>query len=98
MALRQLDAMRAGGIHDHLGGGFHRYSTDREWLLPHFEKMLYDQAMLAMAYTEAFQVTGDPALESTARATPDYVLRDLLDPAGGFRCGEDAGSDGGEGK
>src|ERR1041385_1645618 len=98
MVVRTLDAMAAGGIHDHLGGGFHRYSTDAAWLLPHFEKMLYDQAMLAMAYTEAFQATGEARFAAVARSTLDYVLRDLADPAGGVRCAEDADSEGVGGK
>jgi uncharacterized protein YyaL (SSP411 family) len=98
MVVRTLDGMAAGGIRDHLGGGFHRYSTDAHWLLPHFEKMLYDQAMLAMAYTEAFQATGEPRFEAVAREILDYVLRDLKDPAGGLRCAEDADSEGVEGK
>ena len=98
MVRRTLTAMSCGGIFDHLGGGFHRYSTDKEWLVPHFEKMLYDQAMLAFAYAEAHHATGDPAFAATARATLDYVLRDLADPAGGLHCAEDADSEGIEGK
>ncbi|MEK6985570.1 MAG: thioredoxin domain-containing protein [Candidatus Thermoplasmatota archaeon] len=98
MVSRTLHAMADGGVHDHVGGGFHRYSTDREWLLPHFEKMLYDQAMLAMAYTEAFQATGEPRFAAVARSTLDYVLRDLADPAGGYRCAEDADAEDEEGK
>ena len=98
MVLRQLDAMRAGGIHDHLGGGFHRYSTDREWLVPHFEKMLYDQAQIAWAYLEGFQITRKPEYAATARDIFGYVTRDLSSPDGGFYSAEDADSEGEEGK
>jgi uncharacterized protein len=98
MVTHTLHAMADGGIHDHVGGGFHRYSTDAQWLLPHFEKMLYDQAMLAMAYTEAYQATGDERFAATTRGILDYVVRDLKDPSGGFRCAEDADSEGEEGK
>src|SRR5262249_1071729 len=84
MALQAVRAMARGGIHDQLGGGFHRYATDRAWRLPHFEKMLYDQAQIAVAYTEAFQITKDATFAGVARDVLDYVLRDLRDPAGAF--------------
>ena len=93
-----LDAMRAGGIFDQVGFGFHRYSTDARWLLPHFEKMLYDQALLTMAYTEAFEATGAERHARVAREVIEYVLRDLSDAAGGFHSAEDADSDGEEGR
>ncbi|HTO89647.1 MAG TPA: thioredoxin domain-containing protein [Candidatus Sulfotelmatobacter sp.] len=94
----QLDAMRAGGIHDHLGGGFHRYSVDAAWRVSHFEKMLYDQAQLAWAYLEGFQITGDSTCADTARRIFTYVLRDLSSPEGGFCSAEDADSEGEEGR
>jgi uncharacterized protein YyaL (SSP411 family) len=90
--------MRQGGIFDHIGYGFHRYSTDRHWLLPHFEKMLYDQALLALAYTEANQATGKEEYKLTACQIFDYVLRDLTSADGGFYSAEDADSEGEEGK
>ncbi len=93
-----LRAMRRGGVYDHVGFGFHRYSTDAEWLLPHFEKMLYDQAMLTMAYTEAHLATGDVDYERTARELIEYVLRDMTDERGAFYSAEDADSEGVEGK
>ncbi|HTR97014.1 MAG TPA: thioredoxin domain-containing protein [Candidatus Acidoferrales bacterium] len=98
MTLRQLDAMRAGGIHDHLGGGFHRYSTDREWRVPHFEKMLYDQALIADVYLDAFLATGHDAYARTARDVFAYVERDLVAPGGAFCSAEDADSEGEEGR
>jgi hypothetical protein len=98
LVVRQLDAMRAGGIHDHLGGGFHRYSTDAGWRVPHFEKMLYDQAQLAWIYLDAHQATGRPEYAATARGTLDYVARDMISPEGAFTSAEDADSEGAEGR
>lgn len=92
-----LKHMRRGGIWDHIGFGFHRYSTDREWLVPHFEKMLYDQAMLALAYLETYQVTGNEFYAETAREIFTYILRDMTSAEGGFYSAEDADSEGEEG-
>jgi uncharacterized protein YyaL (SSP411 family) len=97
MVEHTLENMARGGIFDHLGSGFHRYSTDSMWIVPHFEKMLYDQALIAAAYMEAYQVTGKELYKETAESTLDYVLRDLTSPEGGFYCGEDADVDGLEG-
>ena len=97
-ALRQLDAMRLSGIHDQLGGGFHRYATDRIWLVPHFEKMLYDQAQLAWCYLAGFQLTGRAEYADTARGIFDYVRRDLTSPDGASWSAEDADSEGEEGR
>ena len=98
MVEKTLQAMRNGGIYDHVGFGFHRYSTDQLWLVPHFEKMLYDQALLAMAYTEAYQATGKGEYAQTAREIFTYVMRDMMAPTGGYYSGEDAESQGEEGK
>jgi hypothetical protein len=92
MTLHTLRAMARGGIHDHIGGGFHRYSTDPTWHVPHFEKMLYDQAQLAISYTEAFQITRQPFFAESTRDILDYVLRDMHAPKGGFYSAEDADS------
>ena len=92
MAAFTLKKMAAGGVHDHLGGGFHRYSTDARWHVPHFEKMLYDQAQLVEAYLIAYQITGEEEFAKTARDILDYVLRDMTSPDGGFYSAEDADS------
>lgn len=92
MVSKTLEAMRMGGLYDHVGYGFHRYSTDARWLLPHFEKMLYDQAMLAWAYTEGWQATGNDLFRNTAEEVFAYVLRDMTDGGGAFRSAEDADS------
>jgi len=92
MATQTLHAMAAGGMHDHLGGGFHRYSVDERWFVPHFEKMLYDQAQLAVSYLEAYQIAHDQNLAAVARDIFSYVLRDLTDPSGAFYSAEDADS------
>jgi uncharacterized protein YyaL (SSP411 family) len=92
MTVESLRAMARGGIHDQIGGGFHRYSTDNRWRVPHFEKMLYDQAQLAGAYVEAYQATHDPFFAATARDILDFVLREMNGPDGGFVSAEDADS------
>ena len=93
MALFTLEQMAAGGMYDHMGGGFHRYSVDTRWRVPHFEKMLYDQSQLASVYLSAFQVTAKPAFKETAVQILEYVLRDMQDPNGGFYSAEDADSE-----
>lgn len=98
MVKHTLTQMYRGGIFDHLGGGFSRYSTDEKWLVPHFEKMLYDNALLTLAYLEAYHITNDAFFQMIAERTLDYVLHELCDENGGFYCGQDADSDGVEGK
>ena len=98
MALVTLDGMAQGGIYDHLGGGFHRYSTDGMWLVPHFEKMLYDNALLARAYLDAYRLTRRDRYAQVARETLDYLLREMRHSDGGFYASQDADSDGCEGQ
>jgi uncharacterized protein len=94
MVTKTLDSMAQGGIYDHIGFGFHRYSVDKYWLVPHFEKMLYDQALISMLLTEAFQATGNLEYKKVAEEVYEYVLRDMTDSSGGFYSAEDADSEG----
>lgn len=98
IARKTLGAMMKGGINDHVGFGFHRYSTDRRWLVPHFEKMLHDQALMSLALTELWRATGDPACREGSERTLEYVMRDMTAPGGAFFSAEDADSEGEEGK
>src|SRR6202012_4656329 len=94
---KALEAMRAGGIWDQLGGGFHRYSTDERWLVPHFEKMLYDNALLLRLYVDGWRATGEARYAETARGIAAWLAREMTSPEGGFYATQDADSEGHEG-
>lgn len=98
MVEKTLQSMYQGGIYDHIGGGFARYSTDEKWLVPHFEKMLYDNAMLVWTYCEAYQMTKNPIYEMVVQETLQYIMAEMTDSEGGFYCAQDADSEGTEGK
>ena len=97
-AVRALDVMADGGIQDQIGGGFHRYATDTDWLVPHFEKMLYDNAQLARVYLHAYQLTGEPRFRAVAETTLDYLAREMRTTEGLFAASQDADTDGIEGR
>ncbi|MBE5959844.1 MAG: thioredoxin domain-containing protein [Lachnospiraceae bacterium] len=98
MVEKTLEGMFRGGIYDHIGGGFSRYSTDEKWLVPHFEKMLYDNALLIQLYSEAYQVTKRPLYEKVVKESMQYIMTEMLDDKGGFYCAQDADSEGEEGR